>query len=229
MAYTDWVFPGIETDIYNPNVNGDSIRQIHGLENNEIILHVGRVSKEKNLELVLDAMCILKKSRPNARLLVVGNGPARDHYMGLVKDKHLEDRVIFTGFVPSEDLPKYYAACDSFVLASKFETLGIVMTEALASGKPVAGINHRVIPDVIKNGYNGYLFESDARDCAEKISDTLDAPNEMRNNAVASVSLFDTDKCMQKLELIYRKTEKIHINRMVKAGIPYSKIDEFNS
>lgn len=224
MAYTDWVFPGIETEIFNPNVKGDSVREKHGLRDNEIILHVGRVSEEKNLGLVLEAMQILRNKRPNAKLLVVGTGPARERYQARVKEMHLEDNVIFTGFIPAEDLPKYYAASDMFVLASKFETLGIVMTEALASGKPVAGINCRVIPDIIKHGHNGYLFESDPRDCAEKIELCLDAPEEMRKNTLKSISQFDTDSCMQKLEMIYRKTEDVHAGRLAKAGTPYTRI-----
>jgi 1,2-diacylglycerol 3-alpha-glucosyltransferase len=224
MAYTDWVFPGIDSDRFNMNVKGDSVRAKYGLENNEVILHVGRLSVEKNLELVLDGMRILKKTRPSAKLLVVGDGPARDIYKNQVREKNIEDSVIFTGFVPSEELPMYYAASDSFVLASKFETLGIVMTEALASGKPVAGVNFRVIPDVIQHGHNCYIFEPTPQDCAEKMLACLDAPDEMRQNAIASVSMFDTDKCMEKMELIYKRTEDIHEERMRKSGHKYTRI-----
>jgi 1,2-diacylglycerol 3-alpha-glucosyltransferase len=218
MAYTDWVFPGIDIDRFNPNVKGDAIRQRYGLENNEVILHLGRLSLEKNLELVLSAMTILKKTRPDAKLLVAGDGPARDHYRSLVKDMRLEDNVIFAGFVPDDELPQYYAASDCFVLASKFETLGIVMTEALACGKPVAGIDFRVIPHVIKDGYNGYLFKEDPRDCAEKITRSIDAPADMKNNAVQSISIFDTEKCMEKMERIYKRTGEIHTERLSKRG-----------
>ncbi|MDO9538349.1 MAG: glycosyltransferase [Thermoplasmata archaeon] len=224
MEYTDWVFPGIEVDKFNPEIKGNFIRERHGLENNEVILHVGRLSLEKNLELVLDGMKILKTERPNAKLLVVGNGPARPHYDKLVKEKGLEDRVIFSGFVPSEELPNYYAACDSFVLASKFETLGIVMTEALASGKPVAGVNFRVIPDVIKHGENGYIFQPDSKDCAKMMIATLDAPDEMRQNAVKRVSMFDSDTCMAKLEIIYEISEEIHASRREKTGTKYTRV-----
>ena len=119
----------------------------------------------------------------------------------------------------------YYAASDTFVLASKFETLGIVMTEALASGKPVAGVNYRVIPDVIKHGHNGYIFEPNPQDCADKMIACLGAPDDMRQNAIDSVSMFDTDKCMEKLEYIYKKTEDIHEERMRKAGVKYTRID----
>ena len=218
MAYTDWVFPGIDVNRFNPNVKGDAIRQRYGLEDNEVILHLGRLSQEKNLELVLNAMTILKKSKPNARLLVAGDGPARDHYRSLVKEMHLEDRVIFTGFVPDAELPNYYAASDCFVLASKFETLGIVMTEALACGKPVAGIDFRVIPHVVKDGYNGYLFKEDAHDCAEKLKQSIEAPAGMKINALQSISIFDTEKCMEKMEYIYKRTSEIHEERLLKRG-----------
>jgi len=111
--------------------------------------------------------------------------------------------------VSNEDLPKYYAASDTFAIASKFETLGIVMTEALATGTPVAGINHRVVPEVIQDGYNGHLFEDDPEDCARQILACLDAPDEMRKNAIESANRFDTDKCMDKLESIYKRTNEI--------------------
>jgi 1,2-diacylglycerol 3-alpha-glucosyltransferase len=224
MTYTDWVFPGIDTEIFNPNVKGDAIREKHGLLGKEVILHVGRVSSEKNLELVIDSMKILEKTRPDARLLVVGDGPARQSYQTLVRDKGLEDRVIFAGFVADDLLPEYYAACDTFVLASKFETLGIVMTEALATGKPVAGVNHRVIPHIISDGENGHLFEDKPSDCAEKIIACLDAPDEMRKKAVESVSMFDKIKSIDKLETIYRKTEDVHESRMKQQGIPYARV-----
>ena len=218
MAYTDWVFPGIDFERFNPNVKGDFVRDRHGLADNEVILHVGRLSLEKNLELVLDAMTKLRKSRPDAKLLVVGAGPASAQYRKLTASKHLEDKVIFAGFVPDSELPNYYAASDCFVLASKFETLGIVMTEALATGKPVAGVNFRVIPHIVKNDYNGYVFADNPTDCAEKLHMTLDAPKEMRSNALSSMSVFDTDKCMEKLESIYKRTEDIHNERMLKRG-----------
>ena len=213
MPYSDWVSPGIDREMFNPNISGANIRQRYGLQDQELLLHVGRVSKEKNLELIFKALPMVKKQRPKAKLMIVGSGPAKPHYVDLVKQMGLEDDVIFTGFVPDEELPMHYAACDTFVLASKFETLGIVMTEALAMGKPVAGINFRVVPEVIQDGYNGILFKDEPRDCASKILACLDAPDEMGRNAIASASRFDTDDCMKKLEDIYKNTNEIHLAR----------------
>ena len=224
MAYADWVFPGIDPNRFNPSVKGDAIREKHGLKDDEVILHVGRLSIEKNLEFVIRSMAILKKIRPNAKLLIVGSGPAKTHCHDLVRQLHLEEKVIFAGFVPDEELPQYYAASDTFVIASKFETLGIVMAEALVTGKPVAGINHRVIPEIIKNGYNGYLFEDDLMDCAKKIVACLEAPDEIRKNAAQCLSLFDMENSIDKLEMIYKRTEEIHEERMNKQGHPYEKI-----
>ena len=213
MPYSDWVSPGIDTKMFNPSIKGDEIRERHNLVDKNVILHVGRVSKEKNMELIFDAMYHVKKQKPDAKLLIVGSGPAKEEYMNYVKQKKLDSDVIFAGFVPDEELPMYYAASDTFVLASKFETLGIVMTEALAMGKPVAGINHRVVPEVIQDGYNGHLFKEDSQDCASKILACLDAPDEMHKNAITSANRFDSETCLDKLELIYKKTNEIHEGR----------------
>lgn len=205
MKYTNSVAPGIDFQRFHPGLKGGWVRMKHELNGHDLILHVGRLSFEKNLELVFDAMPIIKKEKPNAKLMVVGIGPAEQHYKALVKKKGLEKDVIFTGFVTDQDLPNYYAACDTFVLASKFETLGIVMTEALACGKPVAGINARVVPEVVRNGYNGYLFEEKPYDCAEKVLMALESKEKMKNNAIESVKKYDTNECAKKLVDIYKK------------------------
>src|SRR3990172_5953291 len=69
-----------------------------------------------------------------------------DRYYDLVRKRGLLGEIIFTGFVPDAELPKYYAACDAFVPASRFETQGLVVLEALGTGKPVAGGNRRATP-----------------------------------------------------------------------------------
>src|SRR2546428_5518914 len=85
-----------------------------------------------------------------------------DRYYDLVRKRELLGDVIFTGFVPDAELPKYYAACDTFAIASKFETQGLVVLEALSSGKPVAGANSRPVPELVEHGVNGYLLNPDS-------------------------------------------------------------------
>ncbi|MFW5928132.1 MAG: glycosyltransferase, partial [Thermoplasmatota archaeon] len=144
MRYSDVVAPGIDKDRYHKDVDGSVIRKNMDLDGSDVLLHVGRISKEKNLDLILDALPILKKKNGNAKFLIVGDGPAKEYYERHVREKGLEDVVTFTGFVPEKQLPKYYAASDAFVISSRFETLGIVLIEALATGTVVAGIDHGV-------------------------------------------------------------------------------------
>jgi 1,2-diacylglycerol 3-alpha-glucosyltransferase len=209
MKYTDFVSPGIDFTRFDPSINGSWVREKHDLGNAEVILHAGRVSEEKNLELIFDALPIIRKKKPDAKLLIVGKGPSMGQYRSIVKRKKLQEHVIFTGFVPDEELAAYYASADALVLASTFETLGIVMTEALAMGTPVAGLRHRVIPEIVRDSYNGHLFEYSAQDCAKGILKTLDAPDEMKKNAMESVKKFDSTECTKKLIGIYKNVMEV--------------------
>jgi 1,2-diacylglycerol 3-alpha-glucosyltransferase len=213
MRCTAWVSPGVDFGRFNPHVKGAWVREKHGVGEAPMLLHVGRVSEEKNLELIFEALPAVKKQKPGVKLLVTGSGPALDHYKALAKAKNLEGDVVFTGFVPDEDLPAYYATADAFVIASTFETLGIVTVEAMACGTPAAGINCRVIPELIQDGRNGHLFEADPKDCAAGILKTLDAPEEMGRNAFESVQRFDTTECGKRLVEIYEKAMGVKRSR----------------
>ncbi len=205
MRYTNVVAPGIDFNSFNPNVNGSGIREDLGLENSEVLIHVGRVSKEKNLELIFKALPTIKKEKPNVKLLVIGKGPAKEYYEQMAQQMGLQDTIKFTGFVADEVLPQYYAAGDTFVLASPFETLGIVMIEALAMGLPVAGLNYRVVPDIIKDGHNGHVFKNDPKDCATQILKTLNIRDDLRPNTIATARKFDNMESGKKLVQVYKE------------------------
>jgi 1,2-diacylglycerol 3-alpha-glucosyltransferase len=214
MRYTNVVAPGIDPNRFNPSVDGTSIREKHGLGDATVLLHVGRVSKEKNLELIFDSLPRIKKKKPDVKLLVVGSGPAEQYYEALARQKGVGDDVVFTGFVHDDLLPKYYACADAFVIASPFETLGIVMIEALATGIPVAGLNHRVIPEVIDHGQNGYLFSNDPEDCARHTVLALDCDDIMRKNALETAKRFDNKECGKKLIEVYEAVLEIKAERI---------------
>ena len=109
-----------------------------------------------------------------------GKGPAKDDMERLVDELGLGDKVVFAGFVPDEELPKYYNAADIAVSASKFETQGLSILEAMASGKTVACRNGRAFTEIVHDGVNGYLF-NDESGCAEAMRKALDAPEEVRS------------------------------------------------
>ena len=199
----DVIPTGVDCSRFCPTNSGAKVRAKYGLNGERIVLHVGRIAREKNLELVMNGFAKLSAEEKDVRLMIVGDGPAKEHYMGLAKDIGIADRTIFTGFVPDEDLPSYYAACDTFVIASKFETQGLVALEAMASGKPVAGIDYRAISEIIDNDKNGFLFDESATDCADAISCALASPIEIRNAARSKAETYSVSESVEKLVELY--------------------------
>ncbi len=136
-----------------------------------IVLYVGRLSKEKNLETLLKAAKLLE-NRP-IRFVIVGDGPYAETIKNKASRLGLGGKVTFVGKI-TKDLPKYYNAADLLCLPSTFETQGIVCIEAMSCGKPVVGADYLALKEVIRNGKNGEKFRpKDAKDCARKIEKVI--------------------------------------------------------
>jgi 1,2-diacylglycerol 3-alpha-glucosyltransferase len=158
----------IDMKRFNQNVNAGKIRKkLKRNRSEKIVLYLGRMSKEKRVEVLLKAARSMRGQ--NVRFVLAGTGPALEYYMRMAERMKLEN-VLFTGFVPDNEIVKYYAACDIFCIPSTFETQGIVCLEAMAMGKPVVGANKLALSDLIINGKNGEKFRpNDPKDCAKKI------------------------------------------------------------
>jgi len=130
---------GVDTSIFNNKDKSNG-----GNENT--IIFVGRVSKDKNL----DDFCLIK----GYNKILVGDGP----YLNTLKNKYSD--VIYTGFVDHKELPKWYGKARVFVFPSKHDTYGLVILEAMACGLPVAAYDVPSPCDVIENGVTGYLGDS---------------------------------------------------------------------
>ncbi len=205
-SITDVIPTGVDPDRFSPAVSGRSVRTKWGLNGSDVILHVGRVAPEKNLHTLIRAFPRIQEANPDTKLLVVGSGPYLERYYDLVRHMRLSGDVIFTGFVPDADLPRYYAAADCFAIASKFETQGLVVLEALAAGRPVAGANFRAIPEFVHEGVNGHLFDpNDEAGCAEAVLRCLADRDAMRERARASALPFTVAACTRRLERVYER------------------------
>jgi len=90
-------------------------------------------------------------------LIVGGEGPEEARLRELSTRIGVSDRVIFAGFIPQEELPHYYSLADLFVFHSLYETFGIALAQALASGTPVVSVNCTAIPELVEDGVNGVL------------------------------------------------------------------------
>ena len=130
--------------------------------NSKVLVSIGRLAKEKNLEEILIYFQKLTKEELTfkLKLLIVGDGPDRERLEGITKTLQLQEKVIFTGMVKPEEVAQYYQLGDVFVCASNSETQGITYIEALASGIPALCRKDACLDSVITDGYNGFQYET---------------------------------------------------------------------
>jgi glycosyltransferase involved in cell wall biosynthesis len=128
------------------------------------MLFVGRVSKEKNLDLLVSATRLIAESKTPVRPVIVGDGPYMAEMRRLLRD------AIFTGYLDGEDLARAYASADFFAFPSTTDTFGNVVLEAQASGIPVIVSDIGGPRDLVSHGVDGYVTKGlDAADLAEAI------------------------------------------------------------
>ena len=157
---------------YDPNKTV-TIRSDLGIEEfNKILLSIGRVSHEKNLDMLLISLKEYLTSNPLVRILIVGDGPARKDLEKLAKDLQIHEQIIFAGSRPWTDIHLYYRLGDVFIGASESETQGLTYIEAMASGCPVVAKEDRCLDDLLINGENGYFF-NDAQRLSSAIEQLL--------------------------------------------------------
>ena len=124
-------------------------------ENHTVLLYLGRMAKEKNLEQLIDQ--IAAAGRKDVSLLLVGDGPDREEVLDYARGRGLD--VIFTGMVPHSEVADYYRLGDLFVTASTSETQGLTYFEALAAGVPVLCRKDPCVDGVVEDGVNGWQYE----------------------------------------------------------------------
>ena len=174
---------GIDTDRFAGG-EGTAWRKKLGLGDGPIVVNVGRVAWEKNLQTLLDAADRLVRERPDVTFVIGGRGPALDHFRREVARRQIGDRVRLIGFVADEDLPSLYAAASAYVMASTFETQGIALLEAMAAGLPTVAANAGGPTDFVEDGVNGYLFDGKSPvACVEAVEKALVADVDVRQAA----------------------------------------------
>jgi glycosyltransferase involved in cell wall biosynthesis len=144
--------------IYNGIPISDYLREKRKSDEFIRILNIGKFKKAKNHPLLVDAFSKAYKEMPNLKLVLVGDGSLRRKVENKVKELGLEDAVLFLGW--RSDIPGILADCDIFVLSSDWEGLGIVLIEAMASGKPIVATNVGGIQEVVEDGVTGILVPS---------------------------------------------------------------------
>jgi glycosyltransferase-like protein len=206
-------YNGVNTDLFNPRVKGESIREKHDLGDKPVILFVGGLEPRKGLEYLLFAMEHLKKRVPDVKLIVIGKGAFSSNrgectfFNVLVKRLGIEDCVNFAFDIDDDELPKYYAACDVFALPSRMEGWGLSIMEAMATAKPVVATKVGGIPELVDNKVNGYLCNpGDSIALAKNIVHLLknqDVAEEMGKEGLKKARSYSWEKTAKKVKSVY--------------------------
>lgn len=189
---------GIDLDFFKP-IEKKKAREKLGIGDERVFLTLGRLGFEKNIDGVLHAF-----KDVDAKLIIAGRGPAERKLKNLRRKLGLQKKISFKGYVPEKLKPIYYSAADAFVIASTSETQGIVIAEAMACGCSVIGVNSLAIPEVVKNGENGYLFEAGNLEELSEILRNFEQSKKMRERTLRTGRRFSSQTCTNKIENLYR-------------------------
>jgi len=213
----------------NPNVNRAEMRRRYGLDlESTLLLYVGRVDHEKRLDVLLHALCRL--GRDDVQLAIAGKGLHLGALRAMAHDLALGDRVVFLGYVPDETLPALLNSVDIFTMPSEAELQSIATLEAMATGRPVLAADACALPELVRNGVNGYLFRpGDAEDAARRIAQLVEERERWAAMGAASAaqvaphSLENTLQCYDTLYrslLVQRRVSALTGERTRRAGLP---------
>ncbi len=139
----------------------------------KVLLYVGRLAQEKNLAMLFEAVSLAFAEDSTLRLWLVGDGPYRSECLAIVRRLGIGDRVRFVGFVPRQEVDRYYSAADLFVFSSLTESQGLVVQEAMVYGLPAVVVGAGGVGDAVTHGVNGYVVKNDPKPFGAAILSTL--------------------------------------------------------
>lgn len=171
---------------------------------NRILITVGRLAIEKNIEQLITYYKML--NREDVSLVIVGGGPYKQVLADYAKEAGIGDRVYFTGMVAPHEVPKYYLLGDIFVCASTSEAQGLTYMEAMASGLPSVCRRDLCIKDALIDDYNGYQYDN-FPSFRDRVNQILAEPRLAAEMSVHAKEIikneYSTAAFAQKMEAIY--------------------------
>jgi glycosyltransferase involved in cell wall biosynthesis len=190
---------GLDAHLYTPNFEPRS---------DNLIVFVGRVTGEKQIDVLIEAFAKLPPDL-NARLEIVGGGEIEKELKALARHLGVSDRVTFAGYVSTEYLRSALTRATVFAMPSTAELQSIATMEAMASGLPVVAANAMALPHLVHDGENGYLFEpGEVDELAARLEDVLRlAPadlDRMKRESLQIVQAHDINRTLTTFESLYR-------------------------
>lgn len=208
---------GIDLDKFSiENINKKELEKIkkqYGIKDTDfVIMYVGRLGPEKNITFLARAQKQIVKKHKNCKLVIVGEGPMKNELEKITSS--IRENVIFTGKIPQSDIQYYYRLADVFATASKFETQGLTVIEALASGVCALCILDDSFKDALIDNVNGNFFETEKEyvDLVDKLMTDEKLLNKYKKNAIKTANehsyLTFGDKVLEVYELAIKNNKE---------------------
>jgi 1,2-diacylglycerol 3-alpha-glucosyltransferase len=198
---------GISLKIFNPSGDTREIKEKYFIPDKPILLYLGRLDPEKHMEEILQAVAVAVK-KIDFCFVIVGKGTSKTTLEKLTHQLGITNKVIFTGFVPDEDLPYFYKLSRCFVIASIAELLSLATLQAMASGLPIIAVNAGALGELVKDKMNGYLFkEGDISAMVQCIEDIIISDglySKMSEKSLEYVQQHDINKTLESFEKLYQ-------------------------
>ncbi len=160
----------VDEDVFKPGIDVKELKDLYNIEDEKVLMYIGRLHPVKRLDLLLESVA---KLREEFKLFIIGAGPLEKALKEHSKLLGIKDKVIFTGAIQYNDIPRYMNLADLVVLTSAIEGQPRVILESMFCGTPAIGTNVFGIRDTIEDGVTGYLTSADPEDIRKKISRAL--------------------------------------------------------
>lgn len=201
---TEVIPTGIEPESFVPGDRAGFRRNYNIAEDRPVLLFVGRVAHEKNIGFLLQVLTQVRRQIANVLFVIAGEGPARASLELEVKQLDLGDNVMFIGYLDREtELNSCYRSADIFIFASRTETQGLVLLEAMAQGVPVVSTAELGTRDVLMESQGVWIAKEELADFSEKII-------KMLNDAVARKTLGDSGRAYAHGWSASKQAERLH-------------------
>ncbi|HEY8734324.1 MAG TPA: glycosyltransferase, partial [Puia sp.] len=201
------VSSGIDLKMFNPYGDTQNIRKKYGIPNKPVLLFVGRLDPEKKIEEILHAVSLTLK-KIDFSFVIIGRGVKKSALERYAQKLGIADHVLFTGFVPDEDLPFLYKLGRCFIIASIAELLSLSALQGMASGLPIIAVNKGALSELVHDKINGYLFESgDIQKMVQSIYDIIDKDDiykKMSERSLEYIRKHDIQETADSFEKLYQ-------------------------
>lgn len=197
----------------------EKVKASFGLSGKKVAVFTGRLSREKNLILMINAFALVAARLPEAHLLMIGDGPQKEELVRRTQRLSISDRVTFTGFMARTDLigSGILGSCNLFLSTSKFETFGLSALEAVASGLPVVAVESQGVDELIDG--NGLISSDQEKDISEnviKILTNSEMEKRFGERSLVVRERYAIEKVTQELVDFYEETIRDYNKRPIR-------------